>query len=153
MTNLHEQGTVSKRIASLGAFRASNTEVFIDDILEIWVLDIRTLDRECRALHIFRFNGIAHSFGTQHSGAQIAIPAHSESVHALDSRLIQNAGCGAQSAIRAFVGIDLPDRVFGMGTGGKGADGTAGDNQTPCADPVRDKLSPGFFIFGGCHLF
>jgi hypothetical protein len=84
MTDLQEERSVSKLIAPLDAFGATDAESLVNRIFVVWILDVGSPDRRSGALAILRTGIQVVWRRLKVAGAELAVSAHRERVHALD---------------------------------------------------------------------
>jgi hypothetical protein len=101
MPYLQEHGTIAKRVASFGAYSASNTQLLIHCVLIIWIFHIRSLNCKCGAFLVFCAGAIPRPFWQKQGGTEIAITAHSICMDTFYRRWFQYARICAFSTVCA----------------------------------------------------
>jgi len=116
---LQKERTVAEGLAALDAFAAADALVFIDGVFKVRVFDVPAKDRVGRTTQIFSRRVEVRTVVMVISAAKQTVAARFVLMHALDRRRLQYALGFATSALRAFVGVDLPeDRDEGIGDRG-----------------------------------
>jgi hypothetical protein len=83
MTSLQIEGTVSERAASLDALAATDAELLIDGVLEIWIFDEGPFDGTTGTELALRSRVSGLGSRLQVAAAKIAVAAHGVGVIAL----------------------------------------------------------------------
>ena len=109
MTNLQEQRTISKSVATLNAFGATNAKTLINRVFVIGVLDKCAFYRRCGTQLVLRTCVQVVWLWFEISGAKLAIPANGVRMNALHRGLLKHATGGTKVATHTFLRINLPN--------------------------------------------
>jgi len=127
VAHLEEKGAVTKPVAALDAFGATDAEPLINDVFVIGVFDEGALDCGGRTKLIFSARVERVWFRFEISGAELAIAADGMGMNAFDGGLLEDAMGGAVVAANASGGVNLPDGALG----GASANEKAGQSPQP----------------------
>lgn len=109
VADLYKERSVAELSAAHHASGAAQTTFFVDRDLIVRVFNRPSPDGINRAAAVLSRRDVAGSLVAQQSEAKAAIAAEGEGVNAFNRRRRQDALTRAVAALRATLGIDLPD--------------------------------------------
>ena len=84
MAHLEKKGAVAERCAAFDTFAAADTQLFINNIFIIGMLNKSALNGSCGAKLVFRSGVESVGLRLEVAGTKLTIPAHGEFVDAFD---------------------------------------------------------------------
>ena len=148
VAHLEEERAVAEPVTALNALRAPNTQLLVDGVLEIGVLDVTAPNRGGRTQAILRASIQVVGFGFEIAGAKLAVATERVGVDAFDGRLFEDAMGGTISAAHALLRINLPHRALGATAAGDQPDETAQGPDRGYSRSVAEELSAADGRFG-----
>jgi hypothetical protein len=109
--DLQVQRAIAKGGAPLYTFGAANTELLVDDVLKIGLLDKPALDG-CRRTELILGTRLQFGPGFKVTSAEITIATKGVGMNTLHGRICLYTFGGTTSALGTFEGIDLPHIIF-----------------------------------------
>ena len=141
VANLQKQRSVAVGRAAHHAPGAAYAAGFVDENLVIGVFDRSAPDGIHGTPVVFGGGDVACSRIAQKSEAEAAVSTEREGVHAFDRGWREDALPRAFAALRAFVGIDLPNGGPGRRTSGENPSCRREQRRAADARPGREKRS------------
>ena len=143
MAYLEKKGAIAESGTAFDTLAAAHTQLFINDIFIIGMLDKSALDGSCGADLVFRSGVESDGLRLKVAGAQLAVSAHGKVVNTFDSRFFQHTTTSASSALNTLIGVQLPDGIIRLTASSQQAYGATQTQQTRPACAVPDEIPSG----------